>query len=91
MAGTSRMTISAPGKLLREFGWLCHRRGKSASCVLREFMAEFVDVRSAELEAIDAWPRALKLYGDESLEAGEVVKVIPCIKAAASRTRGSES
>jgi metal-responsive CopG/Arc/MetJ family transcriptional regulator len=53
MSGMPRMTISAPREVLREFASLCHRRGKSASEVLRDFMQEFVDSRIAEIEARD--------------------------------------
>jgi hypothetical protein len=87
MAGMPRMTLSAPRKLLREFVWLCHRRDKSASCVLREFMAEFVDSRWAELDARDAEGMAPRIAGMEP-ETESALADSGCNGAAARGPRG---
>lgn len=92
MAGMPRMTISAPRDVLREFVWLCHRRGRSASEVVREFIGAFVDSRFAEIEARDAAESDLSVY-DESVSKtdGELVRVeFTALAAAACGPRGGD-
>jgi Arc/MetJ-type ribon-helix-helix transcriptional regulator len=91
MSGMPRMTVSAPREVLREFVWLCHRRGKSASEVVREFIEEFVDSRFAEIDARDS-AQELILFDDgahasrDELAPGEWVLQV----AAALRTAGCD-
>jgi hypothetical protein len=91
MSGMPRMTVSAPRKVLQEFVWLCHRRQKSASEVLREFMQDFVDSRFAEIEARDS-AHELCVFDEGALESrGEdgQVALVHC-EAAACGPRGCD-
>lgn len=75
MSGMPRMTVSAPRELLREFMWLCHRRDKSASEVLRDFMQEFVDSRFAELDARNA-AHTLRVFNEGASETSDELALV---------------
>lgn len=86
------MTISAPREVLSEFVWLCHRRNKSASEVVREFIEEFVDSRFAEIDARDsAAPELLVCSGSGSVMCEELARVALVVgEAAACGPRGGD-
>ncbi len=91
MSGMPRMTVSAPGELLREFMWLCHRRDKSASEVVREYMQEFVDSRFAELDARNA-AHTLRVFEEGASESSDELALVALAvgKAAACGPRGGD-
>lgn len=91
MSGMPRMTISAPRELMREFMWLCHRREKSASEVLREFMQQFVDSRFAEIEARDA-AHTLRVFDEGISQASGELALVELVvgEAAACGPRGGD-
>lgn len=86
------MTISASREVLREFVWLCHRRDKSASEVVREFIEEFVDSRFAEIEARDSAAPQLLVCSESVSEACEELARVGLVvgEAAACGPRGCD-